>query len=456
MCIETTFVCIVIECFIYNVYNVNAFRNGQCEVFAVVPSASEGFFDCYFQSFVIAVVCDTFVVNANAAVDYRYVFVFINGHNYCVVNNFSNFYRYCVATCSIYFDCSCGTSFSRCSFNIQTLNCHDVGSFDAATNFDDDFIVIIFNAGFDSRFFEFDRVACAVCEFETAVQFQFEFIRFCIVSESCCKSVTYSGFNFDVFDCSNFFCSDINCVFNGSFDTSCFYGSDYQIIAVCYCSIVGINGYCSCFTFGCFIHYDTSIVTIGNFDSQNIASADFLTVISTDCYFEFVFVNVNYFGINRSFAIQSQCCTNIVSFAVFVSVCDFSVIQCECEFQSRTACCCISCCECQLNFRTCNFTVCFFNFILCVVFSINYFSCCFEVAGSCKCCCRNQRYDHSRSHYHGKKFFHGFIPPFKILFFVLCSFYNYTTKRISLCASAASAARLKQLLWVRQSPLPIP
>ena len=210
--------------------DVNAFRNGQCEVFAVVPSASERFFDCYFQRFVIAVVCDTFVVNVNAAVDYRYVFVFINCHSYCVVNYFSNFYRYCVTACQVYSYCSCGACFSGSSFNFQTFDCPCVCCTIQASNIfqrDNDFIIVIpiFVQSYVINF------CCRIInEFETAVQFQFQFVFGVATNFNEIFEIANCCFNFNVFQCCNFFCSNINCVFNGSFDTFCFDGSEYQVL----------------------------------------------------------------------------------------------------------------------------------------------------------------------------------------------------------------------------------
>ena len=397
----------------------------------------------------IAVVCDTCVVNVNAAVDYRYVFVFINGHGYCVVNYFSNFYRNCVVTINIYFDSSCRTRFSGSSFHFQTINFEPFCTCDTVTDiFECYFIVVPCNIGNRCTFI------CRQCqvrfyEFKTAVQFQSDV---CAVFSNCTQSITNCGFDFQFFDFSNFFCSYINCIFNRSFDTFAFYGSKYQVIAVCYCSVVGVNGYCSCFAFGNFVNayvvqrdtnYLTSCISVH------------ITIFFCNCNFEFSIIC--FFNIDIEFRCYIIAAIFYID-CVFVEFATFEiyyVVEIQCEFQAVFAFQCVSCCQCQLQFRAIN-RIARFDFINCEVFGVNHFSCCFEVASCCKCCCRNQRYDHSRSHYHGKKFFHGFIPPFKILFFVLCSFYNYTTKRISLCASVVSAARLKQLLWVRQSPLPIP
>ena len=237
----------------------------------------------------IAVVCDTCVVNVNAAVDYRYVFVFINGHGYCVVNYFSNFYRNCVVTINIYFDSSCRTRFSGSSFHFQTSNFEPFCTCDTVTDISECyFIVVPYNIG--------NRCAiiCRQCqfrfyEFKAAVQFQSDV---CAVFSNCTQSITNCGFDFQFFDFSNFFCSYINCVFNRSFDAFAFYGSKYQVIAVCDCCIVGINGDCSCFAFGCFIHNH-----IRQVNTDYHASFKLCCIFSTFfSYCKFKFISISYFN----------------------------------------------------------------------------------------------------------------------------------------------------------------
>ena len=86
----------ICTCYV-NICCVNTIRQCQCEGFLHIQSAFSCFFQCDFQRFVIGIICDTIVVYVNAAVDYGYIFIFVNFQSYDVINNLSCFY--CISCC---------------------------------------------------------------------------------------------------------------------------------------------------------------------------------------------------------------------------------------------------------------------------------------------------------------------------------------------------------------------
>ena len=173
--------------------------------------------------------------------------------------------------------------------------------------------------------------------------------------------------------------------------------------------------------YGVYINLVAVVMNICNFCTAHIFLYSYFTVAVTfQCY------------------IQSHICVSIDFAAFFVEV---RIVQRQCVLHLCVrACCVVSCCVCQLYFRPCHFVfVSLFDLVLCVVLGTHNLSCSFYVAGSRKCSCGNQGYDHSRSHHHGKKFLHGSFLLLSRLF-ISFSFHNYTTNLLLVCTASLPSA----------------
>ena len=208
----------------------------------------------------VTVVCDTCVVNVNAAVDYGNVFVFVNTHGYCVVNNSCYFYAYAVIARGRHLDGCCRAFFCGSCFYLDADNCQFIHfTRNVAVDSDDDFIIVIaYNrVDFCAVCFNGDFVACAVGKFKTAVQFQFDCVAFI---NHCCHVRTYGRFDFQIFNGYNFFHCNVFQFLYGSIDALGFDGCVYQIIAVCDNDITGIYCYSCLCVFGCFCQLGSQVV----------------------------------------------------------------------------------------------------------------------------------------------------------------------------------------------------
>ena len=400
----------------------------------------------------VAAACDTNVFHVNAAVDYGYVCVFINGQYNCGINNFCNFYRNCVVAFSVNFQSSCSACFSGSSFHFQTGDFHIFCACD--TTFDVcecQFIVIPFLVR-TSFAFVCSQFHIRFCEFKTAAQFQSDAGA---VFQNCAQSIAYSGFDFQFFQFNHFVGSNINSIFYGCFDAFAFNGSVCQVGTTRDCDIVGFNSYFCLFAFGSFVHYGSQIESQNSTSLQFTADGNFHFVcicVFQGCYFNFVFAIV-YIECSIFYAFRNILILCFVTFdtdsqIAFISNCaagfvEIRVVQGQCVLCCKFfACRIISCCKCQLYFRTGYFFVCTFcilDLVLCVVLGTHNLSCSFYVAGSRKCSTWNQGYDHSRSHHHGKKFLHGSFLLLSRLF-ISFSFHNYTTNLPLVCTASLPSA----------------
>ena len=247
-----------------NVCYINTFRQFKVKAFSHGPCAGECFFCCYFQRHMVAVVCDTIVVNINAAVDYRYIFVFIYGKNYFVINNLCNLYccscreRVCICCIRIIscgsttlchsFDCDCA-----CSTRLSCI-CLD---FDVVLI--NDKFVFIYQRGYINNFYIqgivigtvkhiFSAAMCIICciaEYKALGKLQFK--PLIVVEITNCGLDSQIAVKFDLFFfryVNNFSCR--------SGKTSATDGNIYQIVYTAAQSC-GANGYCCLSACACFV-----------------------------------------------------------------------------------------------------------------------------------------------------------------------------------------------------------
>ena len=328
----------------------------------------------------IAVVCDTFVVNANAAVDYRYVFVFINTHGYCIVNNCRYFYGHAVIAGSRHFDSRCCAFFCGSCLYLDAADgqCVNV-SRDIAIYCDHDFIVFVFYFWCDCSTvcFDGDFVVVVVGKFKAAVQFQCDFVAFIYH----CFHVCANGrFDFQIFNGNYFFHCNVFQFFNGSVDAFGFDGSVYQIIAICKDDVTGIHCYSCLCVFGCFCQlgsqvigqYPTTFHLTSQYEGQvvcvihiQIADGDGIAgsvfqrcygFIAAVCIKDIIIIvcvfcqrvcAVVVFQIDQTCQVIFCCFAADNSFTVVLQ--EICFIQCQFDFRFRYAAACIVCCgKCQL------------------------------------------------------------------------------------------------------------
>ena len=414
----------------------------------------------------VAAACDTNVFHVNAAVNYGYVCVFINGHYYCGVNYFSYFYGNCVVAVSVNFQSSNCACFSGSSFHFQTCDFQNVCATNNITDVQYDFIVF---EAVDSRvtYAEF-QVCLFACEFKTVAQFQFQFT---VCFDDRANVVANSGFNLQFFQFNHFFRSNINSIFYRSFDAFAFNGSVCQIGTVGDCDIIGFNSYFCLFAFCCFVHNGSQVKGQNGASVHFTVDYNFYFVVICKfyrCDFYFVAIVIHICEFNIFVAFASLFCYCFVAFqcdrqCALVSDCAAGFVEIRVIQRQSVFHCCIgsgsvvSCCECQLCFGAGYFFVNFagLDLVLCVVLGTYNLSCCFYVAGSRKCSCGNQGYDHSRSHHHGKKLLHGSFLLLSRLF-ISFSFHNYTTNLPLVCTASLPSATGKNgtLGTAVHSPIP--
>ncbi len=259
----------------------------------------------------IGVICDTVVVYVNAAVDYGYIFVFIYGQSYCLVNNLSCFY--CI---------SCSFEGTRNSFVSQSLYCQFCNCTNLSIScIDDDSccidcqcVVILFTFGArdcNNQFVViialFDCVSsvrrnCTGFQFKTGACFDFKLLTFNEVA--CCCFDLQIFFQLCCFFFSNF-CYLLQC------------SLDACILNCCICQsicgqiqIIGINCYCSLCACACLC--------------QNRVQSNFDDVIffqnAQYCYFDFIIVvdfNTTNFEFRSCAVIINQCEAKAICYICF-------------------------------------------------------------------------------------------------------------------------------------------
>jgi len=338
---------------------------------------------------VVGIICDTLVSNVNAAVDYRYIFVFINGNFDCICNNLSNNDCICciVETCCAFNSLNC--QFAFCAnlsgvsgdYQIVSFNCDCIccsSYFDNSCSFALT-VIIYFVLG--------SRIAYQLVEFKVSGQFQFESLTNFKVA-----NVRFNlQFSFQSRD--TFFC-DFCYLFHGSFNTCVFNFCECQVIC---CYHITVNGDCSLFANGC--AFQLHVGTQFNGDDVFVFQFNIF-----DCQLEAVFF---YICDCRC----SYCCT--FNKNIFCNFCcrnclEFSTIQCECQFMLGCRTCCILTVTVNLQLQFNFFVVqhCFFVSIFSYINRVDYFSYCFSRTCVSKCCCGHQGNYHSCSHDHRDKFLH--------------------------------------------------
>ena len=256
-------------CNIYaiDVSNINMLRQFEVETFSHGPCAGERFLCCYFQRPVVAVVCNTIVVNVNAAVDYRNILVFIYGKDYFVIHNLHDFNCCCsferiryrcaqiaVLVCynfiqSLDCHCACSAGLSGCGFDFDIFRIDCEGILINCGCAVELYISCIFFHKEIVKAFAVSNAEFALIEFKALGQLQFEPL---IVSE-----VANCGTNLDIaFQIHVFFFSDAANFSCCSCDASAFNRNINQIITV-YC--VGVNRNCCALTSVCLVQLGAKV-----------------------------------------------------------------------------------------------------------------------------------------------------------------------------------------------------
>ena len=386
----------------------------------------------------VGVICDTFVSNVNAAVDYGQIFVFINSYCDCICNNLSDNDCVCCVSKAFFI-----VAFN--SFNCQFAFCANLSGFSRdyhVSCFDCNCICyVVVSCYFDSNFFFTFNVTnyCVICA-------AFQFVEFKAVGQFQCEFLTFFKFanvSFDLqifFQCRDTFFCDFCYLLHGSFDTCIFNFCECQIIC-CYQSTV--NSDCSLFANGYAFQLDVAVQIYGD----DVFIFQFSTF---DCQLEAVFFNFRDVILTNCYYSSSTSC----NFNIFCNFCccrilEFSTIQCECQFMLGCRTCCILTVTVNLQLQLCCFAIhcsfwfCIFGYISC----IDNFSYCFSRTCVSKCCCGHQRYYHSCSHDHRDKFLHWSHSSF---FNFKCSLRFIIIQRNAVHSSAALSAAPS----LRALPLP--